>query len=143
MHKLQHSINLLGQAKELFFAPARKPLPGDGAGQPAPQPQPQYSVVKDWATNISFAVVIAVIIYILLPDMALAASDWASQVNTKISETTSLMVKVAGGVLAISLIVYAIYGITQGRFEVQRFLQFLIAGILIGGATLISDWLLN
>lgn len=71
-----------------------------------------------------------------------ADADWVSPVNEGVKSMTSSIVSIAGGVLGLAIVGYAVWGALNQRLNKEAFFTLFVCGLLIGiGPTAVNWWL--
>lgn len=71
-----------------------------------------------------------------------ADADWVTPVNDGVKTLTSSLVSIAGGVIGIAIVGYAIWGAFKQRLEMPTFVTLFICGLLVAiGPAAINWWI--
>ncbi len=79
-------------------------------------------------------------LYLFLPHLLFAASDWASEVKTKVDEGRTGLLTIVGGVVAIVIILAGVAMMVKGQIEAMKLWVFLIGGAMMAGAGAFADY---
>jgi hypothetical protein len=92
-------------------------------------------------TRVTFSAALALCALVALPAIA-ADADWVQPVNEGVKSLTASLVAIAGGVIGICIVGYAIWGAVKQRLEMPAFVTLFICGLLVGiGPAAITWWI--